>query len=184
VAFHLDCYGITDVGRVRSSNQDQFVIADLKPALAVVQASIGGTGAETLFGEDCVKLLVIADGIGGQPGGRRASELVVQSILEHMLKNLPTTCGGEAQDMPRIRDLLLQAVAFCESNLAREARQCPAHQDDAHGCLYHRSGPISRTCRRLAVLCMSRRSIETDHPRSYDGSETCGRWPADPRASR
>jgi len=68
--------GKTDTGRVRSNNEDAFVIADLD-----------GT---TLLGNDgaarCVDaggrgvLLAVSDGIGGQRAGEVASAIVVESV--------------------------------------------------------------------------------------------------------
>jgi hypothetical protein len=37
MAIHMDCHGMTDIGRVRKSNEDQFLIADLRKAMHVYQ---------------------------------------------------------------------------------------------------------------------------------------------------
>lgn len=57
------CAGITDIGKVRSTNQDSIYVNKEK------------------------RIFVVADGMGGHSGGDIASSLAVQIIPEHILKN-------------------------------------------------------------------------------------------------
>lgn len=63
----LDFGAATDIGRVRSDNQDTYGIFPFE-----VNADIGPKG----------RLFVVADGMGGHRGGRVASELAVKTIGE------------------------------------------------------------------------------------------------------
>ena len=36
----MDCYGMTDIGKVRPSNEDQFLIADLKKSVLIHHTSL------------------------------------------------------------------------------------------------------------------------------------------------
>jgi len=70
----LEAYGRTDIGRVRDSNQDAFVIADLggsQPIHAMLRP------LEMEVGERGV-LLAVADGIGGAHAGAVASALTLE----------------------------------------------------------------------------------------------------------
>jgi serine/threonine protein phosphatase PrpC len=60
---NIDSFGLTDIGKVRKVNEDQFAIAPLGEA---------------------AQLFVIADGVGGRPGGELASESAVASLLEYV----------------------------------------------------------------------------------------------------
>ena len=46
----LDCHGRSDVGRVRPSNEDQFLIADLSKSLLVHETSMAVDDHSRLFG--------------------------------------------------------------------------------------------------------------------------------------
>ena len=73
MAVRMDCYGATDVGRRRESNQDQFLIADLNRSMQVLESSVGLGQHTRLFGNSQGKLLLVADGLGGRNAGERAS---------------------------------------------------------------------------------------------------------------
>ncbi|MDB4970078.1 MAG: stp 5, partial [Myxococcales bacterium] len=62
-------FGITDQGRVRESNQDQFVNAKLSRAIQLQQSSLAQP--KTLFGDEHGHLFVVADGMGGPRGRAR-----------------------------------------------------------------------------------------------------------------
>src|SRR5271166_3337408 len=79
-------HGRTDRGRLRTINEDQFLIANLYKALQVVQTSVG-TSLES-FTAPMGQLFVVADGVGGSAGGERASALAVSAIEMFMVDTL------------------------------------------------------------------------------------------------
>jgi protein phosphatase len=91
-------FGLTDQGRVRTSNQDQFLIAELAKSMLVVQSSL--SMPSTQYGDERGHLLVVADGMGGHAGGEQASALAVGSIEDFALNTLKWFLhveGGEGQ---------------------------------------------------------------------------------------
>ena len=76
----LRVYGATDHGRVRSHNEDSFLIADLTPAPP------GGAahGLGTLRIGDRGFLLLVADGMGGAAAGEVASSMAANTVLEEL----------------------------------------------------------------------------------------------------
>lgn len=73
--------GYTDVGLVRTNNEDAFIMADL---------SVGRTLPEAVhishkLGENSI-LLVVSDGVGGSSGGEIASELTVLAIKDALMR--------------------------------------------------------------------------------------------------
>ena len=74
----MDCFGLTDPGKVRPGNEDQFLIADLNKSMLIHQTSLSHDDHTRLFGTSQGKLLLVADGMGGHAAGERASRLAVE----------------------------------------------------------------------------------------------------------
>ncbi len=83
----VDCAGLTDIGRKRENNQDQFLIADLHKHMQV-HASSHPAMDEHLYGQTMGKLLLVADGMGGCSAGDVASELAVHTLAQHLLNSM------------------------------------------------------------------------------------------------
>src|SRR2546423_329103 len=76
-------FGLTDPGRVRPSNEDQFLIAELARTLRVHQCSL--PQPETQFGRNRAYVLLVADGMGGHQAGEVASAHTVETIEAFVL---------------------------------------------------------------------------------------------------
>lgn len=74
----IRAFGLTDPGLVRSTNEDQFLIAVLTKALQVQQTSLRQPPLKC--GHDRGYLFLVADGVGGSRGGQQASALAVDSM--------------------------------------------------------------------------------------------------------
>ena len=83
----IDAAGLTDIGRARHVNEDSFLIATLQRSLVVHDASPGASG--WFAGEPAGKLLVVADGMGGQGGGDIASKVGVNTVVTYLLNSMP-----------------------------------------------------------------------------------------------
>lgn len=70
----------SDVGRVRSNNEDRVVVADLATGVALSQGAAGASRTQRggWFAAVC-------DGMGGEEGGEVASSMAVDAILAAML---------------------------------------------------------------------------------------------------
>jgi PPM family protein phosphatase len=73
-------FGLTDPGRKRQTNEDQFLIAELTKTMHIVQTSLSSPSA--IHGEQRGHLFLVADGMGGHNAGEEASRLAVASIEE------------------------------------------------------------------------------------------------------
>jgi protein phosphatase len=80
----IDVFGITDVGKVRELNEDQFVIASLRKAVEISHSSLAAPTVGRRIGGAEAHLFVVADGVGGRPGGELASGSAVAALLEYV----------------------------------------------------------------------------------------------------
>jgi protein phosphatase len=83
---NVQTHGRTDLGKTRSTNQDQFLIAVLTRALSIQGSSL--SQPKLLLGEEQGQLMIVADGMGGHAAGEVASRLAVMAIEEFMLNTL------------------------------------------------------------------------------------------------
>jgi protein phosphatase len=92
----VDCFGRTDIGCVRETNQDQFLIADLRKSIIIHHSSLGYDAQTQFTGASRAKLFIVADGMGGYHGGERASWMAVEGVVQYFLTNLhwPITCAA------------------------------------------------------------------------------------------
>ena len=89
-------FGITNPGKVRSSNEDNFLIAELARTLWVRQASV--PQQETQHGRSRGHLFLVADGMGGHQAGEVASALSITSVEEFVLDILKRFSNLEATE--------------------------------------------------------------------------------------
>ena len=80
-ASKLDCHSITDVGRQRPENDDQFLIADLVKAVRIQSTSLNHDDHTEITGNSHGKIFLVAGGMGGHVAGRRASTLAVDETI-------------------------------------------------------------------------------------------------------
>lgn len=79
----VSSFGATDRGRVRPTNEDHFLIADLTKAMHARQTSLEEPRAR--FAEQRGHLFLVADGMGGHRAGEHASALAVTLIEQFAL---------------------------------------------------------------------------------------------------
>lgn len=83
----IQVYGITDRGRVRENNEDNFLILDVGKKKA-------GDIEDPRFLNSGI-FLVVADGMGGAAAGEKASEVVINTAMDTALQNLTASDPDE-----------------------------------------------------------------------------------------
>jgi protein phosphatase len=84
----VDVRGRTDVGRVRRVNQDQFLVAALHKVIDIHDTSLPAAYRDRFDSGARALLFLVADGVGGGPGGERASSLTVDSIMRYVTNSM------------------------------------------------------------------------------------------------
>ena len=107
-AVRVDAAGLTDIGLRRRANEDHFAIMTLRKAVEVRQTSITDPEAfQGLRGPEGW-LFIVADGVGGQPGGGLASETAVAALINYV--GQAATCFNKV-DTDREHEFLEQLEA-------------------------------------------------------------------------
>lgn len=123
----MDCYGMTDVGKVRESNEDQFLIADLKKSVLIHHTSLSYDHETELHGSSQAKLLLVADGVGGNPGGERASSLAVEGVVQYLLNMMHWLFRLEQTREGEFLQDLKSALTWTQERIRHAAEASPLH---------------------------------------------------------
>src|SRR4029079_17516542 len=99
-ALQVKAFGITDKGRVRPTNEDQFLSAELTKAMRIWQTSLPEPKRQ--FGEERGHLFLVADGMGGHRAGEQASALAVVAIEQFTLNTFKWFFDSNGSDAQRI----------------------------------------------------------------------------------
>lgn len=121
-ALQVRSHGRTDPGRVRSRNEDQFLIADLSHALQARQSSLSEPDVQ--YSVPRGHLFVVADGVGGHARGDKASALAVNSVEAFILDTL-SWCAKLRGEDDRLLGDFQHALERADAKLFREARRRP-----------------------------------------------------------
>lgn len=118
----LDLFGLTHTGKVRTENQDQFLVATVHPQVVVHGTSLPDADALPLRGTRLATLLVIADGVGGSAGGSEAARVATEAITRYVSSTLRSyhAAGTSTEDefLESLRAAALEAHSAVKSHSA------------------------------------------------------------------
>jgi serine/threonine protein phosphatase PrpC len=119
----VTAFGITDTGKVRPTNEDQFLIAELSKAMRVWQTSLREPKLQV--GEERAHLFLVADGMGGPQAGERASALAVIAIEQFTLNSFKWFFGSNDAEMRKVLAQFQAAFSQADARILEEAAEHP-----------------------------------------------------------
>jgi protein phosphatase len=122
---HMDCYGLSDKGCRRPNNQDHFLIADLNKSMRVHGTSLNLDQDARIYGGSQGKLLVVADGMGGEAEGERASTIAVDQVTTYVLNSLAWCFRLEDNSEQDFSEHLKEALISCQESIHAVALRHP-----------------------------------------------------------
>src|SRR5215212_6666861 len=122
----VKAFGITDKGRVRPTNEDQFLIAELTKSMRVWQTSLPEPKLQV--GEDRAHLFLVADGMGGHQAGERASTIAVAAIEQFTLNTFRWFFAPDSPGAQKVLAQFQSALSEADAKILEEAADNPALQ--------------------------------------------------------
>jgi protein phosphatase len=124
----VDTHGVSDRGRVRRSNEDQFLIAALHKVVEIHGTSIPAAYQHRFDSRARALLLLVADGVGGRPGGDEASSLTLDAIVSYVTTSMRCFYKLDEQIPTDLLDELAQVVRESHDRLRSHARVAPERE--------------------------------------------------------
>ena len=120
-ALAIQAFGVTDKGRVRAANEDQFLVAELSKAMGIWQSSLPASPAQ--IGDERGHLFLVADGMGGHRGGEQASALAVAAIQQFTLNTLKWFFESDGPEAQNVLAQFQKALSDADARVRAEASE-------------------------------------------------------------
>jgi protein phosphatase len=119
----IDVFGLTHQGKVRTANQDHFLLGSLHQQLRIISTSLPVTELP-LDTERLAFLAMIADGVGGSDNGEEASRLALEEATQYITHC--TDCYYHTDtNTEAFVEILQEAATRCHARVAERAAEHP-----------------------------------------------------------
>lgn len=121
----LDVYGLTHPGKVRTENQDHFLVGYLRGRLNVRMSSLPSNQRLPIEEERVASFMMVADGVGGGRKGEEASRMALEEVARYISEG--ARCYYRADDSEGdFGRALEQAARKCHQAIRDRGREDPA----------------------------------------------------------
>lgn len=124
----MDIFGLTHPGRVRSENQDQFLVCSLRKEAVVHLTSLADTGNLTAGSERVALLMMVADGVGGGQKGAEASRLALEEVTRYVSRCMACYYAASTGDDSDFFAALQDGALQCHAEILRRAEENPEYR--------------------------------------------------------
>ena len=121
----VDVFGLTHLGKVRKTNQDNFLICSLHKQMRVHYTSLPEVARLPLEGERLAYLCMVANGVGGGLGGGEASRHAIEVVAQYVAESMCCYYTADATDEQAFCDSLQEAAMHCHQSVAEKAGADP-----------------------------------------------------------
>jgi protein phosphatase len=128
LASDIDVFGLTDQGKVRKENQDQFLIASLHKTMQIQSTSLPPERLPELMSESRGFVFLVADGVGGMPGGQHASGTALSAIAHYVTHTMRLYYHHDPDEESKFLADLQESVLHSHSLLRAEGEADPLRE--------------------------------------------------------
>jgi protein phosphatase len=118
----LDFFGLTHPGKKRTENEDHFLACTVHPQVIVHATSLPNVDQLPLRGAVLASIVLVADGVGGNAEGGKASRIASETIMRYVDSSLRSYHeSGKNEDV--FLESLRSAVSEAHHAVRAEAKQ-------------------------------------------------------------
>lgn len=123
----IDVYGLTHAGRLRTDNQDQFLVCGLRKEADIQFTSLPHPDQITA-GERVALLMMVADGVGAGNRGAEASRLALEAVTRYVTRCMRSYYAAGAADDRDFFQALEEGALQCHAELVRRGEEDPDYR--------------------------------------------------------
>ena len=121
----IDVYGLTHPGKVRTENQDHFLICALRKQMVVHLTSLPETDHLMAGPERLAFLAMVADGVGGGAKGAEASRMALEAVTQYVSGTMRCYYAAGSGDDRAFSEALQEAALLSHGELVRRGEESP-----------------------------------------------------------
>jgi serine/threonine protein phosphatase PrpC len=114
----IDVHGLTHIGKVRTENQDHFLIGSLHKQIQVFATSLAETDLKPVDDDRLAFLAMVADGVGGGAAGEEASRFTLEAVSAYLTRSMHCYYTADPSNDQEFAKTLEDAAMRCHSELA------------------------------------------------------------------
>jgi serine/threonine protein phosphatase PrpC len=119
----IDVYGLTHPGKVRTENQDHFLICSLKKQMVIRLTSLPEADHLMADPERLAFLAMVADGVGGGTKGGEASRVALEAVANYVSSSMRCYYAKESADDRDFFEALKHGAHQCHIELVRRGEE-------------------------------------------------------------
>jgi PPM family protein phosphatase len=124
----IDIYGLTHAGKVRSDNQDHFLVCALRRQTVVQHTSLPDPGRLMGESERVGLLMMVADGVGSGTKGAEASRTALEGVARYVSGSMRCYYAAGSADDKEIFQALQDGALQCHTDLLRRGDEEPDYR--------------------------------------------------------
>jgi protein phosphatase len=123
IRVRMEVDGLTDTGRVRPANEDNFVIAELVRTLRITKSSLEIADDSQWSAGAQGQILAVADGIAFNGAGDLASSLSLHTLVRYAATSMPWSFATDDRERSELLADFAATFERCHARLLRTAEQ-------------------------------------------------------------
>jgi serine/threonine protein phosphatase PrpC len=124
----IDVYGLTHPGKVRTENQDHFLICALKKQMVIRLTSLPDADNLMAEPERLASLAMVADGVGGGAKGAEASRIALEAVAKYVSSSMRCYYAQGSADDRELSKTLQEGASECHMELLRRGEENPEYR--------------------------------------------------------
>jgi len=118
----IDVWGLTHPGKVRTINEDHFLLGSLRKHLEIQATSLPEPELLQARNERAAFIAMIADGVGGQLAGEEASRVALEEVTQYVIQSALCFYQADANAAEFV-DVLQEAAVRSHAKVLERARE-------------------------------------------------------------